>query len=144
MVKNVTSRAPSPRPAAPTRWASSRSRASAPGLYALGVTSDRRDYNSQDFFGVAAGKTSKITIALRSLRRRSGHGRRRRHQGPAGQGRGVHRQGRQVPARDEGSRGPGRDRPHPGRGPHPRQGPDHGLLPGHAQASRPTGPRPSG
>jgi hypothetical protein len=36
----------------------------APGLYALGVTSGRGNYNSQDFFGVTAGKTSKITVAL--------------------------------------------------------------------------------
>jgi hypothetical protein len=35
-----------------------------PGLYALGVTSDRGNFNSQDFFGVTAGKTSKITVAL--------------------------------------------------------------------------------
>jgi hypothetical protein len=35
-----------------------------PGLYALGVTSPRGNFNSQDFFGVTAGKTSKITVAL--------------------------------------------------------------------------------
>ncbi len=36
----------------------------AAGLYALGVKSDKGSYNSQDFFGVMAGKTSKISIAL--------------------------------------------------------------------------------
>jgi Carboxypeptidase regulatory-like domain len=35
-----------------------------PGLYALGVKSAQGSYNSQDFFGVTAGKTSKISIAL--------------------------------------------------------------------------------
>jgi hypothetical protein len=34
------------------------------GLYALGVKSDKGSYNSQDFFGVMADKTSKISIAL--------------------------------------------------------------------------------
>lgn len=36
----------------------------APGLYALGVKSARGSYNSQDFFGVAAEKTARITVAL--------------------------------------------------------------------------------
>jgi hypothetical protein len=36
----------------------------AAGLYALGVKSDKGSYNSQDFFGVMADKTSKISIAL--------------------------------------------------------------------------------
>ena len=35
-----------------------------PGLYALGVTSEKGGFNSQDFFGVSAGQTAKITIAL--------------------------------------------------------------------------------
>jgi Carboxypeptidase regulatory-like domain len=35
-----------------------------PGLYALGVKSALGSYNSQDFFGVTAGKTAKISIAL--------------------------------------------------------------------------------
>jgi hypothetical protein len=35
-----------------------------PGLYALGVTSEKGSFNSQDFFGVSAGQTAKITIAL--------------------------------------------------------------------------------
>jgi hypothetical protein len=34
------------------------------GIYALGVRSDKGSYNSQDFFGVTADKTAKITIAL--------------------------------------------------------------------------------
>jgi hypothetical protein len=34
------------------------------GLYALGVTSERGSYNSPDRFGVAPGKTAKITVAL--------------------------------------------------------------------------------
>jgi hypothetical protein len=34
------------------------------GLYALGVKSDKGSFNSQDFFGVMADKTSKISIAL--------------------------------------------------------------------------------
>jgi hypothetical protein len=34
------------------------------GLYALGVKSEKGSFNSQDFFGVMADKTSKITIAL--------------------------------------------------------------------------------
>jgi hypothetical protein len=34
------------------------------GLYALGVKSDKGSYNSQNFFGVMADKTSKISIAL--------------------------------------------------------------------------------
>lgn len=34
------------------------------GLYTLGVKSDKGSYNSQDFFGVMADKTSKISIAL--------------------------------------------------------------------------------
>jgi hypothetical protein len=34
------------------------------GLYALGVRSEAGNYNSQDFFGVAAQQTSKLTIAL--------------------------------------------------------------------------------
>lgn len=34
------------------------------GLYAVGVRSSQGDYNSQDFFGVAARQTAKITIAL--------------------------------------------------------------------------------
>jgi len=34
------------------------------GLYALGVKSEQGSYNSQDFFGVMADKTSKISIAL--------------------------------------------------------------------------------
>lgn len=36
----------------------------APGLYALGVKSANGSYNSQDFFGVAADKTARITVAL--------------------------------------------------------------------------------
>lgn len=36
----------------------------AQGLYALGVRSARGSYNSQDFFGVAADKTARITVAL--------------------------------------------------------------------------------
>ncbi len=35
-----------------------------PGLYALGVRSEAGSYNSQDFFGVTAEKTAKISIAL--------------------------------------------------------------------------------
>jgi hypothetical protein len=35
-----------------------------PGLYALGVTSEKGSFNSQNFFGVSAGRTAKITIAL--------------------------------------------------------------------------------
>lgn len=35
-----------------------------PGLYALGVRSESGSYNSQDFFGVAADRTAKISIAL--------------------------------------------------------------------------------
>jgi len=35
-----------------------------PGLYALGVKSFQGSYNSQDFFGITAGKTAKISIAL--------------------------------------------------------------------------------
>lgn len=34
------------------------------GIYALGVKSDKGDYNSPDFVGVTAEKTAKITIAL--------------------------------------------------------------------------------
>ena len=34
------------------------------GLYALGVSSERGRYNSQDFFGVKPGETAKISIAL--------------------------------------------------------------------------------
>ncbi|HMA53245.1 MAG TPA: hypothetical protein VKT17_02220 [Acidobacteriota bacterium] len=34
------------------------------GLYALGVRSAAGSYNSQDFFGIAARQTSKITVAL--------------------------------------------------------------------------------
>ena len=34
------------------------------GIYALGVRSDKGSYNSQDFFGVMADETSKISIAL--------------------------------------------------------------------------------
>ncbi|HSQ79156.1 MAG TPA: carboxypeptidase-like regulatory domain-containing protein [Candidatus Bathyarchaeia archaeon] len=34
------------------------------GLYALGVRSTQGEYNSQDFFGVTAQQTSKISIAL--------------------------------------------------------------------------------
>lgn len=34
------------------------------GLYALGVKSEKGSYNSQDFFGVMADQTSKISIAL--------------------------------------------------------------------------------
>ena len=34
------------------------------GIYALGVKSTAGNYNSQDFFGVAAQQTSKLTIAL--------------------------------------------------------------------------------
>jgi len=34
------------------------------GIYALGVRSDKGSYNSQDFFGVMADKTSKISLAL--------------------------------------------------------------------------------
>ncbi len=34
------------------------------GLYALGVRSDKGSYNSQDFFGVMADQTSKISVAL--------------------------------------------------------------------------------
>lgn len=34
------------------------------GLYALGVSSGRGSYNSQDFFGVKPGETAKISIAL--------------------------------------------------------------------------------
>lgn len=34
------------------------------GIYALGVRSDKGSFNSQDFFGVTADKTAKITIAL--------------------------------------------------------------------------------
>ncbi len=34
------------------------------GIYALGVRSDKGSYNSQDFFGVMADKTSKISITL--------------------------------------------------------------------------------
>lgn len=36
----------------------------AAGLYALGVKSAAGSYNSPDFFGVSAGKTSRISIAL--------------------------------------------------------------------------------
>jgi hypothetical protein len=36
-----------------------------PGLYALGVRSDKGNYNSQDFFGVTPDKTAKISIALK-------------------------------------------------------------------------------
>jgi len=36
----------------------------AQGLYALGVKSARGSYNSQNFFGVAADRTARITIAL--------------------------------------------------------------------------------
>jgi hypothetical protein len=35
-----------------------------PGLYALGVKSAAGDFNSQEFFGVAAQQTSKISVAL--------------------------------------------------------------------------------
>lgn len=35
-----------------------------PGLYALGVTSEKGSYNSQDFFGITAQQTAKISIAL--------------------------------------------------------------------------------
>lgn len=35
-----------------------------PGIYALGVRSSAGSFNSQDFFGVAAGRTAKISIAL--------------------------------------------------------------------------------
>jgi hypothetical protein len=35
------------------------------GLYALGVRSDKGNYNSQDFFGVTPEKTAKISIALK-------------------------------------------------------------------------------
>jgi hypothetical protein len=35
-----------------------------PGLYALGVTSAKGSFNSQDFFGVTAQQTAKISIAL--------------------------------------------------------------------------------
>ena len=35
-----------------------------PGIYALGVSSERGRYNSQDFFGVKPGETAKISIAL--------------------------------------------------------------------------------
>lgn len=35
-----------------------------PGIYALGVSSERGNYNSQDFFGVKPGETAKISIAL--------------------------------------------------------------------------------
>jgi hypothetical protein len=34
------------------------------GLYALGVSSARGSFNSQDFFGIKPGETSKISIAL--------------------------------------------------------------------------------
>jgi len=34
------------------------------GIYALGVKSDKGSFNSQDFFGVTADKTARITIAL--------------------------------------------------------------------------------
>jgi len=34
------------------------------GIYALGVKSAAGNYNSQEFFGVAAQQTSKLTIAL--------------------------------------------------------------------------------
>ena len=34
------------------------------GLYALGIKSARGSFNSQDFFGISAGRTSKISIAL--------------------------------------------------------------------------------
>jgi hypothetical protein len=34
------------------------------GLYALGVRSSQGNYNSQDFFGITAGKISKISVAL--------------------------------------------------------------------------------
>jgi hypothetical protein len=34
------------------------------GIYALGVTSDQGDYNSQDFVGIAPNETAKVTIAL--------------------------------------------------------------------------------
>jgi hypothetical protein len=37
------------------------------GLYALGVKSDKGSYNSQDFFGVTADKTAKITVALNTF-----------------------------------------------------------------------------
>jgi hypothetical protein len=37
------------------------------GLYALGVRSEAGNYNSQDFFGVAAQQTSKLTIALNTF-----------------------------------------------------------------------------
>jgi hypothetical protein len=37
------------------------------GIYALGVKSESGSFNSQDFFGVTAGKTSKITLALDSF-----------------------------------------------------------------------------
>jgi hypothetical protein len=36
----------------------------APGLYALGVKSAAGSFNSQDFFGVAADKTARISVAL--------------------------------------------------------------------------------
>jgi hypothetical protein len=35
------------------------------GLYALGVRSDKGNYNSQDFFGVSPDKTAKISITLK-------------------------------------------------------------------------------
>lgn len=35
-----------------------------PGLYALGVRSGSRTFNSQDFFGIEAQRTSKVAIAL--------------------------------------------------------------------------------
>jgi len=34
------------------------------GIYALGVRSDRGNYNSQDFFGIAPRQTAKISVAL--------------------------------------------------------------------------------
>jgi hypothetical protein len=34
------------------------------GLYALGVRSEKGSFNSLDFFGITAGKTAKISIAL--------------------------------------------------------------------------------
>jgi hypothetical protein len=37
------------------------------GLYALGVRSDKGSFNSQDFFGIMAGKTAKISVALDSF-----------------------------------------------------------------------------
>lgn len=63
MIRNLTTGTVSEAPPS-DRLGMFQVQALAPGLYALGVTSAKGSFNSQDFFGITAQKTARISIAL--------------------------------------------------------------------------------